>query len=68
MYPQFQNSQELALDGAVIFDTLANDDKSHAGGAWVFCIQYEFGSWNENVLCVKMGYYKTLWQTNWAKI
>ena len=44
MYPQFQNSQELALDGAVIFDTLANDDKSHAGGAWVFCIQYEFGS------------------------
>ena len=28
-YPQFQNSQEFALDGGVIFDTLANNDKSH---------------------------------------
>ena len=28
-YPQFQNSQEFALDGGVIFDTLANNDESH---------------------------------------
>ena len=30
MYPQFQNSHEFALDGGVIFDTLANSNESHA--------------------------------------
>ena len=30
-YPQFQNVQEFALDGGVIFDTLANSDESYAG-------------------------------------
>ena len=29
-YPQFKNSQEFALDGGVIFDTLANNNESHA--------------------------------------
>ena len=29
-YPQFQNSQEFALDGGVIFDILANSNESHA--------------------------------------
>ena len=27
--PQFQNLQESALDGGVIFDTLANNNESH---------------------------------------
>ena len=27
MYHQFQNSQEFALDGGVIFDTLANSNE-----------------------------------------
>ena len=35
MYPQFQKSQEVALDGGVIFDTLANSDESYAD---VVCI------------------------------
>ena len=30
MYPQFQNSQEFALDGGVIFDTSANSNESDA--------------------------------------
>ena len=29
-YPQFQNSQEFAFDGGVIFDTLANSNEFHA--------------------------------------
>ena len=29
-YPQFQNSQEFALDGGVIFDILANSNNFHA--------------------------------------
>ena len=29
-YPQFQNSQELALDGGVIFNTLAKSNEFHA--------------------------------------
>ena len=32
MYPQFQNSQEFALDGGVIFDTLVNSREFHADG------------------------------------
>ena len=28
--PQFQNSQAFALDGGVMFDTLANSYESHA--------------------------------------
>ena len=35
MYPQFQNSQEFALDGGVIFDTLANNNESHADEACI---------------------------------
>ena len=35
MYPQFQNSQEFALDGGVIFDILANSNKSHADGVFI---------------------------------
>ena len=33
-YPQFQNSQKFALDGGVIFDTLVNSNKFHAGGVF----------------------------------
>ena len=29
-HSQFQNSQEFALDGGVIFDTLANSNEFHA--------------------------------------
>ena len=29
-YPQSKNSQKFALDGGVIFDTLANNNESHA--------------------------------------
>ena len=35
MYHQFQNSQEFALDGGVIFDILANSNKSHADGVLI---------------------------------
>ena len=35
-YPQFQNSQEFALDGGVIFDTLVNSYESHADGVFMF--------------------------------
>ena len=31
-YPQFKNSQEFALGGGVIFDTLANSNEFHADG------------------------------------
>ena len=34
-YSQFQNSQEFALDGGVIFDTLANSNESHADGVFI---------------------------------
>ena len=34
-YPQFQNSQEFALDGGVIFDILANSNESHADGVFI---------------------------------
>ena len=34
-YPQFQNSQEFALDGGVFFDTLANINVFHAGGVFI---------------------------------
>ena len=34
-YPQFQNSQEFALDGGVIFDILANSNESHADGVLI---------------------------------
>ena len=34
-YPQFQNSQEFALDGGVIFDILANSRESHADGVFI---------------------------------
>ena len=34
-YPQFQNSQELALDVGVIFDTLANNNEFHADGVFI---------------------------------
>ena len=35
MYPQFQNSQEFALVGGVIFDTLINSNESHADGLFI---------------------------------
>ena len=34
-YPQFQKSQEFAVDGGVYFDTLANSNESHAHGAFI---------------------------------
>ena len=34
-YPQFKNSREFALDGGVIFDTLANSNKSHADRVFI---------------------------------
>ena len=33
-----------------------------------FCVQYEFGFWNENVLRVQGGYLKKSWLTNCAKM
>ena len=33
--PQFQNSQEFALDGGVNFDILANSIDSHADGVFI---------------------------------
>ena len=33
--PQFQNSQEFALDGGVLFDILANSNESHADGVFI---------------------------------
>ena len=38
-YLQFQNSQELALDG-VVFDTLANSDESRAGEVFVSALVF----------------------------
>ena len=38
MYPQFQNWQEFALDGGVIFDTLVNSDESHADEVFISAI------------------------------
>ena len=34
-YPQFQNSQEFALDGGVIFDIFANSNEFHADGVFI---------------------------------
>ena len=34
-YPQIKNSQEFALDGGVIFYTLANYNESHADGVFI---------------------------------
>ena len=34
MYPQFQNSQEFALDGGVNFDILANSNEFCADGVF----------------------------------
>ena len=34
-HPQFQDSQEFALDGGVIFDILAKSSKSHANGVFI---------------------------------
>ena len=39
MYPQFQNSQEFALYGGVIFDTLANRNKSRADGVFISALK-----------------------------
>ena len=33
--PQFQNSQEFALDDGVIFDTFANNNESHADEVFI---------------------------------
>ena len=34
-YPQFQNSQENALNGGIIFDNLANSNEFHADGVFI---------------------------------
>ena len=34
-YPQYYNLQEFALDGGVIFDTLANNNVSLADGVFI---------------------------------
>ena len=34
-YPQFQNSQEFALDGGVIFDILANSNEFHSDEVYI---------------------------------
>ena len=34
-YPQYQNSQEFALDCGVIFDTLANSNEFNADGVFI---------------------------------
>ena len=39
MYPQFQNSQEFALDGGVIFDTLTNSDESNADELFISALK-----------------------------
>ena len=33
--PQYQKSQEFALDGGVIFYTLANSNEFHADGVFI---------------------------------
>ena len=38
-YRQFQNSQEFALDGGVVFDTLANSDESHADEVYISALK-----------------------------
>ena len=37
-FPQFQNSQEFALDGGVIFDILANSNEFHADGVFILAL------------------------------
>ena len=37
-YPQFHNLEEFALDGGVIFDTLANNNESHADGVFILAL------------------------------
>ena len=44
-YPQFQNSQEFALDGGVIFDTLANSDESHAEKVFILALKCSMKVW-----------------------
>ena len=34
-YPQYENSQEFALDDGVIFYTLVNNKESHADGEFI---------------------------------
>ena len=36
VYTQFQNSQEFALDGGVIFDILVNSNESNANGVFIW--------------------------------
>ena len=44
MDPQFQTSQEFALEGGVLFDILANSNESHADGVFILriSVKYEF--------------------------
>ena len=61
MYPQFQNSQEFALDGGAIFFTLfpiAMSLMQMKCSFQHFSVQYEFGFRNENVFRVNGGYLK----------
>ena len=37
-YPQFQNSQEFALDGGVNFDNLVNSYEFHADGVFILTL------------------------------
>ena len=34
-YPLFQNSQELALEGRAIFNTLVNNNESYVDGVFI---------------------------------
>ena len=42
-YSQFQNSQEFALDGGVIFDTLVNSNESNADGVFISALKCSIG-------------------------
>ena len=39
-YPQFQDSQEFALDGGVVFDILANNNETYADGVFISAIKF----------------------------
>ena len=44
-YPQFQNSQEFALDGGVIFDILAISNEFHAYGVFISALKCSICVW-----------------------
>ena len=44
-YPQFQNSQEFALDGGVIFDILADGNEFYAVGVFFSVLKCSIYVW-----------------------